>query len=1239
MRRHLLIIIILLTACASGPPPADLLDAENKLAAPVTAALEDEHPRLVAEARSYATRARRAYTLGDEREAEILGLLARQHYDIAVHLDAEGSARKRKALLTEHVAQLDNQEAQVQQEIEELRTLSRSRAEAEARVRDFESADPLLRKELEAALAALDYAHNQQLEAITVGAPSVAPTPYTLGREALTRAQDALVRLDAKGARAEALEAAQHFEEATRASQSSDIAMRRALTDPNNAMVVADRERVAAKAEELDEARKAALADAKRDNPNAVVITEVPTDTEPDTASATNPPAEAAPEGPSLDEARAAIDAAEAQRIELSSRSLEGDPRLAQGDFALQLAREAFAAGDAGRALTRANDARERFDALLAIETPTEVAQAEPQRTAPTEATPPTNTAPATRAETAPYVATTGGSNNTELTSLTKRILLELQLQRAEALGNGQDARCPNAFREFGSLLDLAQAQLNIGDTATAFELAIRAQERFKKCGQSPATRSRTASPPAAAQTAAPEESRAQRKAREKAAEDLRQAQEKYALLQPQATAREALTQSASLIALAERWYGDADYNQTSELAGRALSTLTTLEQTLAQEAEAATQRAQALDALRADIAATQTELAAAARATPPNDSRLNEATLLLRSAESWLAQGRVDEARPQLEQARKQIATILKAPMAQTELPKTEPVKTEPVKTEPAKTEPTQINIKVDQRSPNNTTPPIPVVATSTSNTNTEAPQNPCREISPLLEQATVAQSRVARESLSPVDEQRYQRALGNLAQARSLADRQCDIAMIFASDARAAFQELSAAPGGKTSSSNAGDEPLEARSRAIEAIAHAEVKQAQVESRSQSELYKTGFTLLERARKRLEAKDPAEAEKLAEQAAFAFSNLAGGDEPWSEPYNAVIDALILRDSARALLGEREEPRFDAGLEHLARSQRSWDEGNLPAAQRFAEEASKAFQNILDDAALREAAAREREQTLKLEEAKRREALLKKEAAALESERAAEADQKERDAAAKAKAEAETRAATAAKKEREAQKAEAAQEADRLAAESELREAEILAELCARERCEARAVEPFTRAERELADARRYLQEQNYEMTRRLARSALVEYQTALDARAVFTFPEGLTRVRLEGDRLILDPRITFERDADTLTPEATASVDELATLLTSNSDITFELRLVGYTDSRGRRTDNKVLSARRAEAVRTALIARGVDGIRIVAEGQGEANPVASNDSKAGRETNRRVELFLTLPEEARP
>jgi outer membrane protein OmpA-like peptidoglycan-associated protein len=67
------------------------------------------------------------------------------------------------------------------------------------------------------------------------------------------------------------------------------------------------------------------------------------------------------------------------------------------------------------------------------------------------------------------------------------------------------------------------------------------------------------------------------------------------------------------------------------------------------------------------------------------------------------------------------------------------------------------------------------------------------------------------------------------------------------------------------------------------------------------------------------------------------------------------------------------------------------------------------------------------------------------------------------------------------------------------------------------------------------------------------------------------------------------------------------------------------------GHTDSDGSRKMNQSLSERRANAVRDYLIANGISADRLTAKGFGEDNPIANNNTRAGKKENRRVEVKL--------
>ena len=93
-----------------------------------------------------------------------------------------------------------------------------------------------------------------------------------------------------------------------------------------------------------------------------------------------------------------------------------------------------------------------------------------------------------------------------------------------------------------------------------------------------------------------------------------------------------------------------------------------------------------------------------------------------------------------------------------------------------------------------------------------------------------------------------------------------------------------------------------------------------------------------------------------------------------------------------------------------------------------------------------------------------------------------------------------------------------------------------------------------------------------------------------------------------------------------------ATGNLNKLVTFLNEYPNRT--VMIEGYTDSVGSEDYNQGLSQRRAESVKTYLVGQGVGSVRLSASGRGESDPVADNDSAAGRQQNRRVEVIISNP-----
>ncbi|WP_069383649.1 OmpA family protein [Halomonas caseinilytica] len=101
----------------------------------------------------------------------------------------------------------------------------------------------------------------------------------------------------------------------------------------------------------------------------------------------------------------------------------------------------------------------------------------------------------------------------------------------------------------------------------------------------------------------------------------------------------------------------------------------------------------------------------------------------------------------------------------------------------------------------------------------------------------------------------------------------------------------------------------------------------------------------------------------------------------------------------------------------------------------------------------------------------------------------------------------------------------------------------------------------------------------------------------------------------------------VNFEFDSARLTAGAESVLTDVAAKLRSNENV--RVRIEGHTDSVGPADYNKDLSQRRADSVASFLASQGISANRMTTIGYGEEQPVASNDTQAGRAENRRVEL----------
>ena len=121
-----------------------------------------------------------------------------------------------------------------------------------------------------------------------------------------------------------------------------------------------------------------------------------------------------------------------------------------------------------------------------------------------------------------------------------------------------------------------------------------------------------------------------------------------------------------------------------------------------------------------------------------------------------------------------------------------------------------------------------------------------------------------------------------------------------------------------------------------------------------------------------------------------------------------------------------------------------------------------------------------------------------------------------------------------------------------------------------------------------------------------------------------------GSVKQEARGMVITLSGSVLFASAQWELLPEAQVKLGDVAKALTER-DPDSRMVVEGHTDSQGTPAFNIDLSQKRADAVRTYLVSRGIAGDRITAQGFGLARPIADNGSAEGRANNRRVEIVV--------
>jgi len=197
--------------------------------------------------------------------------------------------------------------------------------------------------------------------------------------------------------------------------------------------------------------------------------------------------------------------------------------------------------------------------------------------------------------------------------------------------------------------------------------------------------------------------------------------------------------------------------------------------------------------------------------------------------------------------------------------------------------------------------------------------------------------------------------------------------------------------------------------------------------------------------------------------------------------------------------------------------------------------------------------------------------------------------------------------------------------------ARRELDQQRLLAQIRLEE-AERQAEEARTLGEQETAAAREEANQAQRLADAQARETALARREAELAGAAADALRTRISTMRAtrgtQGMQMSLDD-VAFAPGKSRLRAEANDSLAKVAEFVAQ--DPAKLIRIEGHTDSTGSANANQVLSQKRAEAVRDALVALGVEASRMTAVGVGAERPVASNEDADGRARNRRVDVIL--------
>ena len=1238
-----LVIIALastLAACGSSQRSRSLQAAQTRLDSPRARQLEATQPQLVQQAGAFAKAAKKAEERGDIDVANLKAQQSIQRFETAISLDER---RATEAKMRAMETATESLSAKVEDLDRERDALSKFRdaemrfAAVEAELNQVRADDKSARAEAQRAIIA---ARRKQAEAVGAKAPLNAADQYNRADALLASALAALdggLEADAKQLAEQARDGFDQAIVGAKAESENQVAgaadkeraageTARAKAAAKDAIETAEVARAAAQAARLPQQDRArytqgetylSMARARFDDADYVKAGE--------RAQAATDAFKGESKAGAAD---LAIRDAEDARGRVLGMGLADAPGTREADYTLDLARDAKKAGDEPRAVALAKKALALYQGVR------------PQR-----AMPPVAGIAGPGAAVAVAAAAPVDLHAAFQQYEVERALVRVRHAHADALAAGKDSVCPSLFRGFEAFVKLAEDRYAAGNHADAMQYATRASERLAQCN--PLNEALTPGTPGAGPMkiapkapAVAEQTPAERRAQQKAESALVIAKRLMIRAQTRKVDPLQLEEPELLLQEAQRWYARSAFVQADGLADEATKLLRKISMPTPAAAAPADVKAPA-PAVKAAAPASDTQaepvppkagllprkgeiVPVATQTCAPLQPRLNtvrqarsvaatrattaekqaqyvRALKMLTSVEGLVKEDRCAQAEPFLEE----VDRLFKAVFARVE---DAPAAATPVAAAP-----------VAAATPVAATPVAPVASVAPM-AGTPAAKT-CDTLKRPVQSAYVAQG-VASAGVKDADSRRrFERAVADLVRTERAAEQgKCADARVHLDRAVEAFDALSGKPAAKTAP-KAGAQPTArvnaaatpaavaaaaavaptptvvaepinpaAVAAANKAIGRAESMKRRAVSRQATPTYQTGAQLLGKARDLAAVGRASEASAVADQAAFAFSTAVddSGDEAdapemggalpseWKPVYAMILDTLVLRDRARPVVKtDAEQLKFQSATSFMEKSRIAWRDKDYVAAKRFTEAAKVDLEGVISLAETRMKAP------------------VPVAPAPVADPKAGEAE---------------------------------------IGARSQLRAVGVLRGRCMERSCKQTHPVEWASADSAINQANSALAAGNWSEAKAQADTAHASLTDILN-RPTFFIPADTSGIRRVGNQLMLTPLVTFTTGGGAIEPSALPTIAALAEVLKANDAVIQRLRIVGHTDSRGSDRTNLALSERRANTVRTALIDQGVSPSKVVAAGMGEANPIDSNKTAAGRERNRRVEFHLTV------